>query len=75
MLAPLTTSKHVSLLANSADALVILPPQFKFVRLGKEKRIGYPVALFAFGVDNVQAIAKVGRLYKASDTPPSQETR
>ena len=75
MLAPITTSKHVSLLANSADALVILPPQFNFVRLGKEKRIGYPVALFAFGIDNVQAIAKVGRLYKASDTPPSQETR
>ena len=75
-LLPLEKGKYTDLIANAADAHVILPAYITFETQFREHGGIRPVCLLhAIGEENVEAIAKVGRLYKPSDTPPSQETR
>jgi hypothetical protein len=47
---------------NSADGLVLLDPKFKFIHNDKRAGIYMPVMLVAYGDDNVNAIARLGRL-------------
>ena len=64
-LLPLEKGKYTDLITNAADAHVILPAYLKFeTQFSKHNDIRPVCLLHAIGQDNVDAISKVGRLYK-----------
>jgi len=64
-LLPLEKGKYTDLINNAADAHVILPAYLKFeTKFSKHSDIRPVCLLHAIGESNVEAIGRVGRLYK-----------
>jgi len=62
-LLPIAKSKFIDLITNASDGMVMLPAYMKFKGPNKLGMIRFPCGLFAIGEENVEGIAKVGRLF------------
>jgi hypothetical protein len=61
-LLPLTRNNWTQRIWQSDAQMVLLPPDLKFMRLGKPMGMQFPALLVAYEPDCIEAISKIGRM-------------